>query len=173
MRKTMAAAAAAGFLLAGLGTAGPALAVAGDTQLCSPADNGGTLVNGVCVLPAVHFLQAGGEVLLNSGGGVDVWTVVSGGLPPGMFLQPTFGAGATLIGGTPTAEGTFTFTVDNVPFDQPGGTPSQLTYSITVGPPIPVKVVLPTTGARLYPADVGVPYAQNFFRPGGVGPYHW
>ena len=53
MRKTLAAVAAAGSLLAGIATATPALAQARPiTLLCSPSTNGGTLVNGVCVLPA-------------------------------------------------------------------------------------------------------------------------
>jgi|SRR6516225_1659238 hypothetical protein len=39
-----------------LAAASPALAVAGDTQVCS-ASNGGTMVNGVCVLPALNVGQ--------------------------------------------------------------------------------------------------------------------
>ena len=53
----MAAVVVAGTLLAGLAAASPALAVAGDTQLCSPGTNGGTMVNGVCVLPALNVGQ--------------------------------------------------------------------------------------------------------------------
>ena len=52
MKKAMAAAAVAGTLLGGLVAASPALAAQGDSQLCSPSTNGGTMVNGVCVLPA-------------------------------------------------------------------------------------------------------------------------
>jgi len=173
VNKTMAAVVVAGTLLVGLAAASPALAVAGDTQLCSPGTNGGTLVNGVCVLPALSVGQNAEEFLMNSGGGVDTWTIVSGAIPPGMQMYATYGAGATIIFGTPTQQGTFTFTVDNVPFNQPGAPPSQGTYSITVNPPLPLQVVLPAGGSDLSPGTVGVAYAQNFFLSGGVAPYMW
>ena len=173
MRSMMAAAVMTGTLLASLAAAGPALAVAGDTQLCSPGSNGGTMVNGVCVLPALSVGQNAEEFLMNSGGGVDTWTIVSGSIPPGMSMYATYGAGATIIFGTPTQQGTFAFTVDNVPFNNPGAPPSQGTYSITVGPPLPLAVVLPASGSTLSPGTVGVAYAQNFFLSGGVAPYTW
>ena len=77
MRKTVAAVVAAGSLLAGallvgLATATPALAQARPiTLLCSPASNGGTLVNGVCVLPAAAAGQPYEAFLLTSNGAVD------------------------------------------------------------------------------------------------------
>jgi hypothetical protein len=78
-----------------------------------------------------------------------------------------------IVGGTPTQQGTFTFTVDNVPFSQPGAPPSQSSYSITVGPPLPLQVVLPASGSTLSPGTEGKAYAQNFFVNGGVAPYTW
>jgi len=167
MNKTMAAVVVAGTVLAGLAAAGPALAVAGDTQVCSSA-NGGTMVNGVCVLPALNVGQNAEEFLMNTGGSTDTWTIVSGSIPPGMQMYATYGAGATIIFGTPTQQGTFTFTVDNVPFSQPGAPPSQGTYSITVNPPLPLQVVLPASGSDLSPGTVGVAYAQNFFLSGAL-----
>ncbi len=164
MRKAMAAVAVAGTMLALFAAASPALAVQGDTQLCSAGTNGGTMVNGVCVLPALNVGQNAEEFLMNSGGGVDTWTIVAGGIPPGMQMYATYAAGATIIFGTPTQQGTFTFTVDNVPFNNPGD-------SITVGPPLPLKVVLPASGSTLTPGTVGVAYAQSFFLSGGVAPY--
>jgi hypothetical protein len=131
------------------------------------------MVNGVCVLPALTVGQNAEEFLMNSGGGVDTWTIVSGSIPPGMQMPSVYGAGATIIGGTPTRQGTFTFTVDNVPFNNPSAPPSQGTYSITVGPPLPLKIVLPASGSTLPPGTVGVAYAQNFFLSGGVAPYTW
>ena len=172
MKKAMATVVVAGTMLAGLAAASPALAVAGDTQVCSSA-NGGTMVNGVCVLPALNVGQNAEEFLMNTGGGVDTWTIVAGSIPPGMQMPATYAAGATIIGGTPTQQGTFTFTVDNVPFSQPGAPPSQGTYSITVGPPLPLQVVLPASGSTLSPGTEGVAYAQNFFLSGGVAPYNW
>jgi hypothetical protein len=173
MRKATAAVAAAGTLLALLAVASPALAVQGDTQLCSPSTNGGTMVNGVCVLPALDAGQNAQEFLMNSGGGVDTWTIVSGSIPPGMKMPSVYGAGSTIIGGTPTQQGTFTFIVDNVPFNNPSVPPSQGTYSITVNPPLPLKIVLPASGSTLSPGTVGTSYAQNFFLSGGVAPYTW
>jgi hypothetical protein len=173
MKKAVAAVGAAGTLLAGLAAASPALAEAGDTQECSPSTNGGTMVNGVCVLPALNVGQNAEEFLMNSGGSTDTWTIVSGAIPPGMQMYATYGAGATIIFDTPTQQGAFAFTVDNVPFNQPGAPPSQGTYSITVNPPLPLKVVLPASGSTLSPGTVGKAYAQNFFLSGGVAPYTW
>src|SRR5260370_33866593 len=110
---------------------------------------------------------------MNSGGSTDTWTIVSGSIPRGMQMYATYAAGATIIFGTPTQQGTFTFTVDNVPFNNPGAPPSQGSYSITVGPPLPLKIVLPASGSTLPPGTVGVAYAQNFFLSGGVAPYTW
>jgi hypothetical protein len=175
MRKAMTAVVVTGTVLAGLAAASPALAVTGDTQLCSPGTNGGTMVNGVCVLPALNVGQNAEEFLLNSGGGVDGWTIVAGSIPPGMQMPSVYGAAGTIVAGTPTQQGTFTFTVDNFsPNTPPGGAPaSQLTYSITVNPPLPLQVVLPASGSTLSPGTVGVAYAQNFFLSGGVAPYTW
>ena len=173
MSKTMAAVVVAGTLLAGLAAASPALAVTGDAQLCSPGSNGGTLVNGVCVLPALNVGQNAEEFLLNTGGSVDIWTIVSGSIPPGMQMPSVFGAAGTIISGTPTQQGTFVFTVDNVPFNNPSAPPSQGTYSITVNPPLLLQVVPPASGSTLSPGTEGVAYAQNFFLSGGVAPYTW
>ena len=183
MRKTaLAVRVAAGSVLLGLASASPALAARGkppsggsgtDTQLCSLSANGGTLVGGVCVLPAMTQGQPAEDVLANSGGGVDRWTIVSGSLPPGTQMPAEYGAGNTIIGGTPTQPGTFTFTVDNVPFTDQDATPSQGTYSITVGPAPALAVVLPASGSTLTPGTVGVAYAQDFFVSGGIAPYSW
>jgi hypothetical protein len=68
--------AAAGALLAGLAAATPALAQARPiTLLCSPGSNGGTLVNGVCVLPAAAAGQPYEAFLLTSNGAVDTFTI--------------------------------------------------------------------------------------------------
>ena len=170
MKKAMIAAAVAGTLLAGLAAASPALAVQGDSQLCSPGTNGGTMVNGVCVLPALNAGQNAEEFLMNSGGSTDKWTIVSGSIPPGMQMPSVYGAGATIIGGTPTEQGTFTFTVDNVPFNDQSAPPSQGTYSITVNPPLPLTI---SNTNPLPRGTVGRSYAQNFFLSGGVAPYTW
>src|SRR5258708_5691465 len=87
VRKTMAVMVAAGSLLLGIAAASPALAkTAPLTQLCSPGTNGGTLVNGVCVLPNVNVGQSAEEFILTSNGAVNTFTIVSGSLPPGMTM---------------------------------------------------------------------------------------
>jgi hypothetical protein len=134
MNKTLAAVMAAGTILAGVAAASPALAAQGDTQLCTIADNGGTMVNGVCVLPVMTQGQPAEDILANSSGAVDTWTIVSGSLPPGTQMPAQYGAGNTIIGGTPTQRGTFTFTVKNAAFAAVNPPTSQLTYSITVNP---------------------------------------
>jgi hypothetical protein len=135
MNKTRAAVWAPGTILAGAAAASPALAAQGsDIQLCTIADNGGTMVNGVCVLPVMTQGQPAEDILANSSGAVDTWTIVSGSLPPGTRMPAQYGAGNTIIGGTPTQRGTFTFTVKNAAFAAVNPPASQLTYSITVNP---------------------------------------
>src|SRR5215831_2633322 len=114
MRKTLIAIAAAGALLAVPAAAGPALAQSTSiTLLCSPATNGGTLVNGVCVLPAATVGQPYEGFLLTSNGAVDTFTITSGKLPPGVKQTSPSAPQVTgnNLSGTPTKAGTFTFTV--------------------------------------------------------------
>lgn len=173
MRKSLVALVAAAPVLLTIGAVSPASAASPDVQLCSPDANGGTLVNGVCVLPSMNVGQIAQDVLINSRGDVDAWTVVSGAIPPGTQLPAVFGAGATIVAGTPTQQGTFTFTVNNAPSNPADSPSTELTYSITVGPPLPLTVSLPAGGPTLTPGAVGTPYARNFFINGGVAPYTW
>src|SRR5438045_3811609 len=82
-------------------------------------------------------------------------------------------AAGTIIGGTPTKRGTFMFTVDNVPFDNPTAPPAQGNYSITVNGSLKLTIVLPSRGSTLADGTVGTPYTQDFFLSGGVAPYTW
>jgi len=102
----VAALAAAGSLLAALATATPALAQSRPITLpCSPGSNGGTLVNGVCVLPAAVAGQPYEAFLLTGNGAVDTFTITKGALPPG----PKFGTS------TPSTNGTYSIMVGAAP----------------------------------------------------------
>ena len=171
MRKTLAAIVAAGAVLAGIAAASPALAASRPiTLLCSPSTNGGTLVNGVCVLPAASVGQPYEAFLLTSNGAVDTFMITKGSLPPGLSMPATYGAAGTIVGGTPTSQGTFTFSVHVTKFGT--STPSTNgTYSITVGSPPPLTITFPSACCNA--GAVGSPYFQNFFTSGGVGPFTW
>ena len=148
MRKTVAAVVTAGSLLVGallvgLGAATPALAQSRPiTLLCSPGSNGA----------------------------VDTFTITKGALPPGLSMPATYGAAGTIVGGTPTSQGTFTFSVHVTKFGT--STPSTNgTYSITVGSPPALTITFPGTCCNA--GTVGSSYFQNFFTSGGVGPFTW
>ena len=171
MRKTLAAIVAAGALLAGVAAASPTLAASRPiTLLCSSGTNGGTLVNGVCVLPAAAVGQPYEGFLLTSNGAVDTFTITKGSVPPGLQMPATYGAAGTIVGGTPTKQGTFTWTVHVTPFG--ASTPSTNgTYRITVGSAPPLAITFPSTCCNA--GTVGSSYFQNFFTSGGVGPFTW
>ena len=171
MRKTLAAIVVAGAVLAGIAAASPALAASRPiTLLCSPSTNGGTLVNGVCVLPAASVGQPYEAFLLTSNGAVDTFMITKGSLPPGLSMPATYGAAGTIVGGTPTSQGTFTFSVHVTKFGT--STPSTNgTYSITVGSAPPLAITFPSTCCTS--GTVGSSYFQNFFTSGGVAPFTW
>ena len=88
------------------------------------------------------------------------YAISGGALPAGMSLSA-----AGLLTGTPTAGGTFSFTV--LVTDAESVTGSQ-TYSLTIHPP--TITVSPAT-ATLPAAVPGSPYSQTFTASGGIGPY--
>jgi len=133
MKRLMAALAVAGPALLGISAASPALAQAPPvTLLCSPGTNGGTLVHGVCVLPAATVGHPYEGFLLTGNGAVDLFTITAGRVPPGLFMPATYGAAGTIVGGTPTTTGTFTWSVHVVPFANQTAPGANGTYSITV-----------------------------------------
>lgn len=89
------------------------------------------------------------------------WTAGQG-FPAGLRLDEATGA----ITGTPTAAGTFTFTVQARDASQATATRS-LSMRIE---PSPVAI---TTVSPLFTGTVGVAYAQTFSAAGGTPPYRW
>ena len=169
MRRTLAVLVAAGSALAGMAMASPARAST-DVLVCSPGSNGGTLVNGVCVLPGASVGQPYEGFILTSSNSGGTFSIAGGSLPPGLSMPARYGASGTIVAGTPTGQGTFPFTVAGV--DQQGQ-PLRQAYRITVGAPLPLTIVLPAGGSTLPAGKVGTGYAQSFFLSGGVAPYAW
>jgi large repetitive protein len=161
MRKTTASlfAGVAAAILAGAGLGGTAFAASAPlVQECSPTINGGTLVNGVCVLPAAAVGQQYSEPFAYASGTGGSFSV-TGTLPPGLS------ASGTTVAGSPTQQGTFTFTVTE---SAQAGPPLQEAYSITVGPPLPL-----TDTTAVSAGTVGTAYTAGFTLSGGEAPYTW
>ena len=141
-----------------------------DQLLCDPADNGGFLISGACVLPDAIVGQpyAGRLVTSHSVGGT--LSVVAGALPPGLSLPATFAGSGTAFGGSASQVNTFSFTVQGTDTQ---GQPLYQAFQITVDPNQPLTVVLPASGSTLFPGTVGQALALNFFLSGGAAPYTW
>ncbi len=88
-----------------------------------------------------------------------VWTISAGSLPTGLTLNSSTGA----ISGTPTAAGTFIFTVQMV--DSGANTAIQA-YSVTVGSILITRSTLPS-------GLVGTAYSQTMTSSGGSGGNVW
>lgn len=102
------------------------------------------------------------------GEGPHTFRLVEGKLPSGLRMERSFGVQSTVIHGTPTREGTSTFTVQVK--DGAGNTSTQ-EFTITIGAPLPLIINNPSP--QLRDGLVGEPYAANLFAVGGVQPYRW
>lgn len=94
------------------------------------------------------------------------WALVAGRIPPGMDAPVFQGQTAGMVGGRPTTEGTYTFSVQVT--DAAGAT-DIATFTITVVAPRPLTV---TTGA-LPQATPGQAYQVNLAADGGLPNYSW
>jgi large repetitive protein len=125
-------------------------------NLACPTDvSGGPATGGLCVLPAAAVGQQYSEPFAYPGGSFSV----TGTLPPGLSVS------GTTVSGSPTQQGTFTFTMTE---SAQAGPPLQETYSITVGPPLPL-----TDTTAVSAGTVGTAYTATFTLNGGEAPYTW
>jgi hypothetical protein len=92
------------------------------------------------------------------------WSLESGALPPGLTLTGDFSTTAT-ISGTPTAVGSFTFTVKVNDLSKYRTTVKQYTLA--------VAAALTASSGRLGFGEVGVRYAGSLGASGGAAPFLW
>ncbi len=116
-------------------------------------------------LPAATVgVNYSGVSFLGSGGtGPYGLTLTGGSLPPGM----NFSSGAVV--GTPTASGTFNFTVTAT--DTTTGCFGSREYSLTVNPAVCPTITL--SPATLPDGTVGAPFSQLLTATGGTAPYNF
>ena len=101
------------------------------------------------------------DTLTVSGGtGPYAWSVSTGSLPTGITLNASTG----ILSGTPTAAGTFSFTVKVT--DSGGQSATQAT-SLTVAAGPVLNFAAPPSG------EVGAAYSYTLIASGGTGPYAW
>jgi hypothetical protein len=100
-------------------------------------------------------------------GGPLQWSLVAGAEPPG-FDPPIFqGQTAGHVIGTPTTQGTYTFTVKAV--DANGASDTE-TFTITITPPAALAITSPST---LPSGTVGTNYLVQLAATGGLPGYTW
>jgi Putative Ig domain len=98
--------------------------------------------------------------LLASVGPPLAWSLASGNLPPGISLS-----GGGLLLGTPTATGSFSFTV-KVTSESPAQEATR-SYQLVVGAALSLTTATTPQGTRF------VPYSTTLAATGGVTPYTW
>ena len=91
------------------------------------------------------------------------WSVASGALPPGIAL----GANDGVLSGTPTTEGSFTFTVMAT-----GNGSDTETYTIVVRTPVLITPV-PLTWAGKHGSEIGIAIDAHLVATGGTGTFTW
>jgi len=115
-------------------------------------------------LPNGTVTQAYNQPVQTTGGTPPLtWSIVSGNLPPPLVINPMTG----VISGTPTATGTFSFTVQVA--DSAGQVVTRA-LSITINLPAPPTI---TTSSPLPGGTVNQPYSETLTATGGTPPFAW
>src|SRR5690348_15650548 len=115
-------------------------------------------------LPGATVSQSYGATVSASGGTARYqWSVASGTLPGGLALASSTGA----LSGTPTASGSFSFTVQ---VKDAAAKTSQKSFSVTIQAAIPP---LQITSSSLPSGTVSQSYSATVSASGGTTPYQW
>ena len=140
----------------------PVSIVSSGTNVPLPLAISGTLAAGVMGTAYSSGLSATG------GTPGYTWSVVSGSLPGGLTLA----AGTGSISGTPSASGTFSFTVQVSDSSNPVQTQTAA-VSITVAPTPVAPVLLTIATSSLAAGTDGAAYTQSLLATGGTPGYRW
>ncbi|MBB2775704.1 UNVERIFIED_ORG: outer membrane autotransporter protein [Comamonas terrigena] len=117
-------------------------------------------------LPAASVGTAYSSMVTASGGTAPYgYAVTSGALPAGLTLAPN-----GTLSGTPTAGGTFNFTITAT--DSSSGTPSTGSQAYTLSLGVPTLSLSPSSGAS-FNGNAGSSFSQSFSASGGLAPYHF
>ena len=105
--------------------------------------------------------------ILSTTGGIPpyIWAVVSGSLPDDLSIDSLTGK----ISGTPTREGTFSFTVSVADFGSPIPRISTKRFSITIASASALEI----TTNSLSDGEFDVNYSARLSTTGGIPPYTW
>ena len=150
-----------GFAVQVTDSANPKQTITSNLSISSTA----TLVIASSSLPQ-GVVGAGYSATLIASGGTPsyLWTLASGTLPTGLAL----GASTGTLSGTPSAAGTYTFSVTVADSSQPGQTASQ-SFSVVITNPSGLTVVTTSLPGGI----AGKAYSSALSAIGGTSPYNW
>ncbi|WP_159845760.1 putative Ig domain-containing protein [Brevundimonas sp. G8] len=157
---------------AGTGTVDVRVTTGGGTSATSAADQftyvaAPTITVSPATLPNASVGVAYSQTVTAGGGTAPYsYAVTAGALPTGMILS----AGGGVLSGTPTAGGSFTFTLTATDSSQGGGGPFSGSRAYTLTVAAATITLSPTT---LPAGGVGSAYSQTIAANGGAAPYSY